>query len=99
MSAWTCKERPSPCQSTQKTVELPRVQFIDNLEGDPTVMQRHMSTIQRAQHPDVAAFMLDTDDPCNSAVGQDDSDKLNEELATREHEEKGPQESRQRVGP
>ena len=60
---------------------VPRVQFIDNLEGDPTVMQRHMSTIQRAQHPDVAAFMLDTDDPCNSAVGQDDSDKLNEELA------------------
>ena len=72
---------PSTCQSTQEAVELPRVQFIDNLVGDPTVMQRQVSTIQSAQHPDVTEFMLDTDDPRHSAVGQDDSDELNEELA------------------
>lgn len=37
-------------QSTQQTVEVPRVQLIEKLVDDPTVMQRQASAIQSAQH-------------------------------------------------
>ena len=79
------KYRSATIQSTQKTVVVPRVQFIDKLVDDPTVMQRQLPTFQGVQHymqhdkeVDVRAFMLDADELCQSAIGQDDSDELNE---------------------
>ena len=61
------------------------MQFIDRLVDDPTVLQRQLPTIQGVQHymqhdkeMDVRAFMLDADELCQSAIGKDDSDQLNE---------------------
>ena len=65
-------------QSTQKTVEVRRVQFVDKLVDDPTFMRGQVSIIQAAQSPNVPACMLDTDDLCHPAIGQEDSDELNE---------------------
>ena len=79
----------------QRTVEAPKVQYIDKVAGcpGPVDMQRQAHTVQGAQHHvDISAStqrqvptIQDAAGPCHSAIGEDDSDDLHEPAGGKEH--------------
>ena len=72
-------------QSVQKTVEVPRVQYIDKVADIPVDVQRPVSTIQAAQHdtqhidevedvpvPTQSTVPRVPDDPCSNETADED---------------------------
>ena len=91
--AYLTNQRQVPAiRSVQKTVEVPRVQYIDKVADIPVDVQRRWSTVQAAQHidevVDVPALtqsevptVPDTDDLCLDETA--DEDRLEQESKKR----------------
>ena len=89
----TSQRQVPAIQSVQKTVEVPRVQYVDKVADIPVNVQRQGSTIQTSQHDidevghvpaptqSVAPTIPDTDDLCLDETA--DEDQLDQESKKR----------------